>query len=168
MSTPVTLTLSPYVPMTPTPLPTRYFTLSKNFKPNQVKVENLERLNGQSNYEEWALQMSMVFRAMRVYDIVVEGVRPVSYATEEECESYEALSDQALLILIQVLSNPILQKVSKYTNPHEIWRYLKQTFYRDNTFSFIYQVASLCRLCTELDQDKTKSVTEFMYRFDDQ
>jgi len=107
--------------MTPTPLPTRYFTLSKNFKPNQVKVENLACLNGQSNYEEWASQMSMVFRAMRVYDIVVEGVQPASYATEEECKGYEALSDQALLILIQVLSNPILQKVSKYTNPHEIW-----------------------------------------------
>ena len=112
MSTPASPTLSLYVIMSPNPQnqPSRFFTLPKNSKPNQVKIENLERLNGQSNYEEWASQMSMVFRAMRVYDIVVEGVQPAVYATEEECEGYEALSDQVLLVLIQVISNPILQR----------------------------------------------------------
>ena len=71
----------------------RFFTLPKNFKPNPIKLENLERLNGQSNYEEWASQISMVFCAMRVYNIVMEGVQPAVFAIEEECEVYESLSD---------------------------------------------------------------------------
>jgi len=71
-----------------------------------------------------------------------------------------------MLVLIQVISKPILKKISKLSTPHEIWNSLKETYYRDNAFSFVYQVADLCLLSTQLEKDK--SVVEFMEKFDDQ
>jgi len=52
------------------------FALSKDFKPAAVKLDNIERLEGQHNYEDWASQMAMVFDAMGVYDIVEGFVDP--------------------------------------------------------------------------------------------
>ena len=49
------------------------FALSKDFKPAAVKLNNIERLEEQQNYKDWASQMAMVFDAMGVYDIVAEG-----------------------------------------------------------------------------------------------
>jgi len=63
--------------------PPRSFSLPKNFKPNPVKLDNLELLKGHSNYEEWVSQNE--------HDILCY-------------EGYEALSDHALRILIQVIS----------------------------------------------------------------
>ena len=45
--------------------------------------------------------MSMVFKPMGVYDIVVNAVHPVPDATLEEHEAYEALSNHAMLVLIR-------------------------------------------------------------------
>jgi len=43
---------------------------------------------------------------------------------------------------------------------------LKETYYQDNAFSFVHQVADLCLLSTQLEKDK--SVVDFMEKFDDQ
>ena len=67
---------------------------------------------------------------------------------------------------MRVISKPILKKISKSESPHEIWEYLKETYYRDTVFSFIYQVASICLLSTHLDNDTP--VANFMDKFDDQ
>jgi hypothetical protein len=40
---------------------------------------------------------------------------------------------------MQVLSKPILKKVSKYETPHAIWTHLHDTYYVDNAFSYIQQ-----------------------------
>ena len=88
--------------------------------------------------------MAMVFDAMSVYDIVVNGSATSPTASSAETEGFNALSKHALLILIQVISKPILKKVSKYRSPHGIWKYLKETFYRNTAFSFVHQVAGLC------------------------
>jgi len=149
------------------------YNLSRNtrdrksfIKPAPIKLDNLERLEGQTNYEDWASQMSMAFTPIGVYDIVINGVQPALNATEKELEAHEVLSNHAMLVLIQVISKPILKKISKLSTPHEIWKALRETYYRDNAFSFVHQVADLCLLSTQLEKDN--SVVDFMEKFDDQ
>jgi len=142
------------------------FALPKYFKPATVKLDNIELLEGQHNYEDWASQIAMVFDAMSVHDIVIEGVEPSANASPSELQGYQALSNNALLILIQVISKPILKKVSKYKSPHAIWKYLKETYYRDSALSFVLQVAGLCLLSTKFE--KGKPVSELIDKFDDQ
>jgi len=108
----------------------------------------------------------MVFEVMNMYDIVVDSVVPPSTASAEELLGYKTLSKHALLVLIQVISKLILKKVSKYRSPHAIWKYLKETYYRDTAFSFIHQVVSLCLLFTQLEEGMP--VAAFMDKFDDQ
>jgi len=117
-------------------------------KPAPIKLDNLECLERQTNYENWASQMSMAFRPMGVYNIIINGVQPVLNATDKELEAHEALANHAMLVLIQVISKPILKKISKLTTLHEIWKALRETYYCDNLFSFVYQVADLCSLST--------------------
>lgn len=97
--------------------------------------------------------MVMVFDAMNVPDIVVDGAEPSSDASAEEHEGYQMLSKHALLILIQIIRKPILKNVSKYRSPHAIWKYLKETYFRDTDFSFVHQVAGLCLLFTKPEKD---------------
>jgi len=110
--------------------------------------------------------MEMVFDAMSVHEIVIEGVEPSANATSSELQGYQVLSKHGLPILIQVISKLILKKVSKYRSPHAIWRYLKETYYRDTAFSFVLQVAGLCLLSSKYE--KGKLVSEFMDKFEEQ
>lgn len=122
------------------------FALSKDFRPAEVTLSNIEQLEGQQNYEDWSSQMVMVFGTINILDIVVDGAEPAPDASAEEHEGFLTLSKHALLILIQVISKPILKKVSKYRSLHAIWKYLKETYFRDTAFSFVHQVAGLCLL----------------------
>ena len=63
--------------------------------------------------------MSMIFRAMGVYRIVVDGIHPPPDADIAEHDGYQALSRHALLTIVQV-NKVILKKVSKYESPHEV------------------------------------------------
>jgi len=135
-------------------------------KPAPIKLDSLECLEGQTNYEDWASQMSMAFRPMGVYDIIINGVQPALNATDEELEAHKVLANHAILVLIQVISKHILKKISKLTISHEIWKALRETYYHDNVFFFVHQVADLCSLSTQLEKDQ--SVVDFMEKFDDQ
>lgn len=74
------------------------FVLSKDLPPAEVKLGNIEILEGQQNYEDWSSQMVIVFNAMNVLDIVVDGAKPPSDASAAEHEGYHTLSRHALLI----------------------------------------------------------------------
>jgi len=103
----------------------------------------------------------MIFHAMRVYDIAVEGITTHSRRySREEYEGYEAPSDHAFLILIQVISSPVLQKVTNLSIqiPTRYGNISNRHIIGIMSFSFIYQVAGLCRRCTELEQVYDTSV----------
>ncbi|KAF8434443.1 hypothetical protein BGX38DRAFT_1275480 [Terfezia claveryi] len=144
----------------------RSYALSKDFLPAEVNLDNIEPLDGLRNYGDWASQMIMVFDAMNVLDIVVDGAQLDPNASSADKEGYQALSNHALLILIQVISKPILKKVSRYRSPHLIWKYLKETYVMDTSFTLVHQIAGLCLLFTKLDKDKPLS--NFMDKFDEQ
>jgi len=96
------------------------FSVPKDFKQAAVKLDNIDSLIGQSNYEDWSDQMQMVFRAMGTQSIVIEGAQPSQYALSAEREAYTTMPQSAFLVLIQVLSKLILKKVAKYQTPYEI------------------------------------------------
>ena len=52
--------------------PQMSFPLPEDFNLATVKLENLELLDGQYNYEDWASQMAMIFHTMGVYEIVID------------------------------------------------------------------------------------------------
>jgi len=86
---------------------------------------------------DWADTMKMVFRGMGTSSIVINGLAPTENASTKEKGAYLTLFQSALLIMMQVMSKPILKKVSKYETPYTIWTYLHDTYYVDNTFSYI-------------------------------
>jgi len=57
-------------PQTPEAESSKSFILPKDFKPAAVKLDNIEHLEGQQNYEDWASQMAMVFDAMSVHNML--------------------------------------------------------------------------------------------------
>ena len=120
---------APNVPIT--------FKILKDFRQAAVKLDNIDPLIAQSNYEDWADTMKMAFRGMGTSAIVIDGIEPAENTSIKERDAYTTLSQSALLILMQVLSKPILKKVSKYETPHSIWTYLHNTYYVNNTFSYI-------------------------------
>jgi len=81
----------------------------------------------------------MVFREMGTCSMVINGLAPAENASTAEKDAYLTLFQSALLIMMQVVSKPILKKVSKYETPHAIWKYLHDTYYVDNAFSYIQQ-----------------------------
>jgi len=103
----------------------------------------------------------MVFCAMGTYSIVIDGAQLAAYALNSEKEAYNTMSQSTFLVLIQVLSKPILKKVTKYRTPHEIWCYLKQTYHVDSAFSFIHQMYAVCNM------SQTFSTTQFINEFVD-
>jgi len=123
----------------PAPAPPPTFKLAQEFGQAAVKVDNIDSLVGQSNYEDWADTMKMVFRGMGTSSIVINGFAAAENASTKEKDVYLTLSQSALLILMQVVSKPILKKVSKYETPHAIWKCLHDIYYVDNAFSYIQQ-----------------------------
>ena len=74
------------------------------------------------------------------------------------------MGQSALLVLIQVLSKPILEVVAKLDYPHSIWTYLHQTYYRDRTFSFVFQINTLFGVFGVLDT--SRPLSEFIDLFE--
>ncbi|KAI5299310.1 hypothetical protein KEM55_002322 [Ascosphaera atra] len=67
----------------------------KEDKPVTIKVDNIKVLTGQENYNIWASTVKLVWKGMKVYEIVVDGAAPAEDAEEEEVKAYEALCHQA-------------------------------------------------------------------------
>jgi len=103
---------------------------------------------------------------MSVRDIVIDGIKPAADVSETEHHGYRELCKQALLVLIQSLSKPIVKKIANLRSPHQIWTFLKQTYYMDPALSFVHQVAALCLLPLQLE--KGMAVMEFMDKYDEQ
>jgi len=123
----------------PAPAPPPTFKLPQEFRQSAVKADNIDSLIGQSKYEDWADTVKMVFRRIGTSSIVINGLAPTENASTKEKDAYLTLSQSALLIMMQVVSKLILKKVLKYETPHAIWKYLHDTYYVDNAFSYIQQ-----------------------------
>jgi len=84
----------------PAPPPPPTFKLPQEFRQAAVKVDNIDFLVGQSNYEDWADTMKMVFRGMGTSSIVINGLATAENASTKEKDGYLTLSQSALLIMM--------------------------------------------------------------------
>ncbi|TGZ79092.1 hypothetical protein EX30DRAFT_373240 [Ascodesmis nigricans] len=85
-----------------------------------IKLDQLSVLKGQENYHVWAASMKLVWKAMKVSEIVIDGITPEEDATTKEHEVYEHLRDQAAAVYLQVVSADILEKIFKLECLHKM------------------------------------------------
>ena len=86
-----------------------------------VGFDRIPELEGQTNYTIWEASLRIIFRTLKIYDIVVTGAAPATDATEDEVEAYDDLCNHAKIVFIQMVSTPILEKIVVMENPHAIW-----------------------------------------------
>ncbi|CCX04219.1 Similar to hypothetical protein VITISV_009642 [Vitis vinifera]; acc. no. CAN75537 [Pyronema omphalodes CBS 100304] len=137
---------------------------NKDMEISTVKLDNIEVLTGHDNYEDWRDQMMIIFDAMQVSELVIDGATPAEDADDDEYEVFKALKAQCLLVLIQVLSKPIIKVVAKKCDPHAIWVYLENTYHCNTAFSFVQAIMSFT--CLASSYDRSKPIMEYLDRFE--
>jgi ribosomal protein L37AE/L43A len=131
-----------------------------------VKLNNIEVLTGHENYEDWADQVTVVLDAMQLSEIVIEGKDLADDADEDDKALLKTLRSQALLVLIQLLSKPIIKIVAKKRDPHAIWKYLRATYRHDTAFSFVQQIMTFTSLPSAYDPSEPQAIGQFIDRFE--
>ena len=69
-----------------------------------MNMTNITHLQDESTYLVWVSTMITVFCSLKLSEVVIEGLTPSNNASIEEKKAYNALSDCALCIFVQVLS----------------------------------------------------------------
>ena len=133
---------------------------------SKIYIDKVETLEGRSNYEDWSYQLLMVWRAMHATKVVVEGIIPSNRATAAEKAAYNHINEQAILILMQVVSKTILKEIAQHETPYAIWRYLKDTYFVDSPITFIYELQNLTNLMSSLTD--SMNLADFIKQFETQ
>ena len=125
-----------------------------------IKLDNIQPLKGLENYEVWSNQVSLILFAIGAKSIVLSGIVPDDLTAEHAAY----LTQQAFLIIIQLVSAPIMAQIANFTNPHEMWAYLKENYYSDTYFSLVHQMQVLFTL--ERTLDTNRPIGEFIQTFE--
>src|SRR5258706_5767544 len=108
--------------------------------------------------------MSMIFIAVGLYDVVIDGAKPALEGANDDLESFNEITSTAIVLLIQVIAKPILTIIGRITDPYEIWNHLQTQYYSDTAFSFIHELNNLFTIGSIYDS--TKPITEFIENFE--
>ena len=104
-----------------------------------VKLDNIKPLRGIDNYESWSYHVSLALFAIGAKSLVLTGVTPDNMPSDVA----DNLSQQALLIIIQLVTAPILNQIAVLSNPHEIWVFFRENYCSDSCFSFVSQMQKI-------------------------
>ncbi|RDX89500.1 hypothetical protein CR513_28761, partial [Mucuna pruriens] len=81
-----------------------------------------------SNYERWYTEMTVLLEFHDLYDIVIEGYRPLGpHPTDAEKEDYREAKRkdaEALLLIHQSVNSAYFQKIASATSAKAAWRIL--------------------------------------------
>jgi hypothetical protein len=158
------MSANPFDVPTGQPLSSTFRSRVKEDKPVSIKLDNIKVLTGQDNYNIWAATMTLVWKGMKCYEIVVEGLDPAADAAQDEIDAYTALCHQAAAVYIQVVSTDILEKIVELDHPHKMWKYLRTEFYRDTAFALVSQITTLTSLSTTYDP--SQPISTFISQFE--
>ena len=111
-----------------------------------IKLDNIKPLRGIENYGTWSRQVSLVLFAIDAKSLVLDNVIPAGMTPEVA----RGLKKQALLIIIQLVSEPIMAQISSFTGAHKMWVHLRQNYYAGTCFSFGHQMQVISSLHTSL------------------
>jgi hypothetical protein len=132
---------------------------------SNVLFDNVEVLKSSDGYELWSQNMSVIFEAMVLYDILVSGIDPSTLTSAVELITFELVQQQGLLVIIQVVYNEILGKIAKLKTPHDMWIYLWMSYRRDSPLSYVVALRSF--MCIEQRISPAKvSPSEFISAFE--
>ena len=77
-------------------------------------------LTGKDNYQTWADQITLIFKAVGLLEVVVNGAKPLNGDSHEEWDAYNEIVFEAIVIHVQVVSNPIMTIIGRIQDPHQI------------------------------------------------
>ncbi|KAI1005555.1 hypothetical protein K3495_g2660 [Podosphaera aphanis] len=79
--------------------PSKDYFLSRLNDPTtrSVKLSSITKLARQENYNTWASTMAIIWRSLKVYELVVEGKRPEKGCSHEEMNAF-SLRNHALTV----------------------------------------------------------------------
>jgi hypothetical protein len=117
-------------------------TVSCNFK-----LDNVEVLKLSDGYKLWSQKMSVIFKAMGLYKIVVSGIDSSPLASTEELITFQLAQRQGFLVIIQIVSNKIFGDIAKLKTPHDKWIYLWTAYRCNSTISYVFALRSF--MCIE-------------------
>ncbi|RKF82530.1 hypothetical protein GcM1_170004 [Golovinomyces cichoracearum] len=127
-----------------------FTTVLKDNPIRSIALNNIVVLTGQATYETWSIMMMTIWRTMGMYELIVDGLKPISNAGTEEIRAYTVFSNAAIDTFLQVVHSDILklllEKVAEYK--------------RDTAYALVYQLKNLCQLFTAYDSEK--SLSEFI------
>jgi len=133
--------------------------------PVNVKLDSLCNLTGQENYRIWSALMTIIFKGIKAYEVVVDGVVPAEGADATEVDAYDHLCHTVLTIFIQVVSQDILEKIVKVEKPNLMWTWLRTEYYRDSAYAPVSQIMNLVSVPTQYSGN---NLSEFISKFESQ
>ncbi|KAI0998910.1 hypothetical protein K3495_g9287 [Podosphaera aphanis] len=134
----------------------RFFTnMCEKTLSRSMNLANIAPLDGQATYDSWAEALPYVWRYLGLYELVVEGQKPVPDADQEEIDSYKLLYHMAKGIYLQVVKPEIWEMIYDKDDPHLMWIHLSSTYRRDTASAFIFQLGAFSALRTAYDPSMT-------------
>ena len=112
------------------------------------------------NYETWSCQVTLVLFAIGAKSLVLTGIPPDTMTPDEA----DNLMQQALLVIIQLVSEPIMAQIASFTSTHDMWVYLKENYYVDTCFSFVHQMQKIFSIQNSFDP--VKPIGDFLRVFE--
>ena len=85
-----------------------------------TKLGDIAQLTGQDNCNTWAAVMSRMLKALGMFDITVDGIKPKTEDTPEVFSAYDQQDNSAATAILQVVSEDILLQLSEYEPSHEM------------------------------------------------
>ena len=131
-----------------------------------IKIDRHIVLEGFKNYERWAQQLNMIFKALDANAVVIDGYQPPPDATPAALKNYKHIERNSLLLLLQVISEPIMAQIARQETSHQIWQYLCKTYYKDSPLSLVNEMHAFYTVNGAFDpsQSITKYIDEFEVR----
>lgn len=123
-----------------------------------VGLSNIKPLRGPENYETWSCQVSFVLLAIGAKSLILSGIKPDDMTTDRAND----LMQQALLIIIQLVTGPILAQIATLRSAHEMWLYLRENY--GTRFSFVHQLHKIFTI--QRMYDASRPIGDFICAFE--
>jgi len=133
--------------------------------PINVKLDSISKLMGQENYRMWSASMTIIPKGIKESAVVVDGVVPTEGADPTEVDAYDHLCHTASTIIIQVVSQDILEKIVELEKPILMWTWLRTEYYRDSSYALVSQPMNLV---SQPIQYSGNNLSDFISKFESQ
>ena len=147
--------------------PSQAVQLRRKFKlprTSHLNIDKVTALTGKDNYQSWADQVTMIFKAVGLYDVVVNGAKPINGDSNDDWKAYNEIVSEAVVVLVRVVTKPIMTIIGRIRDPHQIWRHLRAQYYSDTAYSFVHKLHVLFTLGSTYDS--SKPIGEFIETFE--